>query len=113
MPARETRRAAAADVEQKNTILHLADVNFGMFPRDREVTQIIIEMREKYNWPSSICGSTGKNNKERIIDITSVLGDLFSVSMSTQSMDDRVLENINVYKYMLSKEPVKIDSFFN
>ena len=25
----------------------------------------------------------------------------------------RVLENINVYKYILSKEPVKIDSYFN
>ena len=46
---------AVRAAEQKNTILHLADVNFGMFPRDREVTQIIIEMREKYNWPSSIC----------------------------------------------------------
>ena len=95
---------AVRAAEQKNTILHLADVNFGMFPRDREVTQIIIEMREKYNWPSSICGSTGKNNKERIIDITSVLGDLFSVSMSTQSMDDKVLENIN-------RSNIKLDHF--
>jgi radical SAM superfamily enzyme YgiQ (UPF0313 family) len=80
--------------EQKNTILHLADVNFGMFPRDREVAQIIVEMREKYNWPTSICGSTGKNNKERIIDITSVFGDSFEVSMATQSMDGQVLENV-------------------
>ncbi len=80
--------------EQKNTILHLADVNFGMYPRDREVAQIIVEMREKYNWPTSICGSTGKNNKERIIDITSVFGDSFEVSMATQSMDGQVLENV-------------------
>ena len=49
--------------KKKNTILHLADVNFGMFPRDREVSSIIVEMRDKYNWPLSICGSTGKNNK--------------------------------------------------
>jgi|TARA_B110001452_G_scaffold191857_1_gene161971 radical SAM superfamily enzyme YgiQ (UPF0313 family) len=80
---------------QQNTILHLADVNFGMFPRDREVSQIIVEMRDKYNWPSSICGTTGKNNKERVIDITSILGDAFIVTMSTQSMDEQVLENIN------------------
>ena len=31
----------------------------------------------------------------------------------TRNYVQRVLENINVYKYMLSKEPVKIDSFFN
>ena len=85
---------AVRAAEQKNTILHLADVNFGMFPRDREVAQIIVEMREKYNWPTSICGSTGKNDKERIIDITSVFGDSFEVSMATQSMDGQVLENV-------------------
>ncbi len=31
----------------------------------------------------------------------------------TRNYVQRVLENINVYKYMLSKEPVNIDSFFN
>ena len=31
----------------------------------------------------------------------------------TRNYVQRVLENINVYKYMLSKQPVKIDSFFN
>ena len=31
----------------------------------------------------------------------------------TRNYVQRVLENINVYKYMLSKEPVKIDNFFN
>ena len=31
----------------------------------------------------------------------------------TRNYVQRVLENINVYKYMLNKEPVKIDSFFN
>jgi soluble lytic murein transglycosylase len=31
----------------------------------------------------------------------------------TRNYVQRVLENINVYKYMLNKDPVKIDSFFN
>ncbi len=31
----------------------------------------------------------------------------------TRNYVQRVLENINVYKYMLSKEPVTIDNFFN
>ena len=31
----------------------------------------------------------------------------------TRNYVQRVIENINVYKYMLSKKPVKIDNFFN
>ena len=31
----------------------------------------------------------------------------------TRNYVQRVLENINVYKYMLNKDPIKIDSFFN
>ena len=79
---------------QKNTILHLADVNFGMFPRDREICEMLVEMQKKYSWPLTICATTGKNNKERIIEATSILGNAFSIAMSVQSMDDKVLKNI-------------------
>ena len=79
---------------QKNTILHLADVNFGMFPRDREICEMPVEMQKKYSWPLTICATTGKNNKERIIEATSILGNAFSIAMSVQSMDDKVLKNI-------------------
>ena len=82
-------------LRQKNTILHLGDVNFGMFPRDREICEMIVEMQKKYSWPLTICGTTGKNNKERIIEATSILGNAFSIAMSVQSMDDKVLNNIN------------------
>ena len=81
--------------EQKNSILHIADVNFGMFPRDRQICETIVEMQKKYNWPSSIIGSTGKNNKERIIEATSILGESYSFGMAVQSMSDKVLDNIN------------------
>ena len=39
-------------------------------------------------------GTTGKNNKERVIEITNILGNMFSVHMSAQSMDEQVLKNI-------------------
>jgi len=81
--------------KQKNTILHIADVNFGMFPRDRQICEIIVDMQRKYKWPSVICGSTGKNNKERIIEATSILGDSHNFGMSVQSMNKKVLNNIN------------------
>jgi radical SAM superfamily enzyme YgiQ (UPF0313 family) len=89
---------------QKNTILHIADVNFGMFPRDRQICKIIVDMQKKYNWPSVICGSTGKNNKERIIEATSILGDSYGFGMSVQSLDKKVLNNIN-------RSNIKLETF--
>jgi radical SAM superfamily enzyme YgiQ (UPF0313 family) len=74
--------------------LHIADTNYGMYPRDREITAALLESHNKYNWPQSIMATTGKNQKERVIDITSMLGNMFSVNMSAQSMDENVLGNI-------------------
>jgi len=74
--------------------LHIADTNYGMYPRDRQITAALLESHNKYNWPNSIMATTGKNQKERVIDITSMLGNMFSVNMSAQSMDKKVLSNI-------------------
>jgi len=90
--------------EQKNTNLHLADPNFGMFPRDREICQTLMSVQKKYGWPSTIISSTGKNNKERVIDVTSILGNTFSVTMAVQSMDKKVLSNIE-------RSNIKLDDF--
>jgi len=77
------------------TNLHMADVNFGMYPQDQMVCEFLLEAKKKYNWPLQIMATTGKNSKERVMKITSILGNMFSVNMSLQSMSDRVLENIN------------------
>ena len=65
-----------------------------MFPRDKDICKALVEMQKKYNWPSTVVSTTGKNNKERVIDVTSILGNTFSVTMSAQSMDEKVLNNI-------------------
>ena len=78
----------------KITNLHLADTNYGMYPRDREITVSLFKSHVKYNWPMSIMSTTGKNNKARVIDVTDILGNMFSVNMSAQSMDENVLKNI-------------------
>ena len=77
------------------TNLHMADVNFGMYPQDQMVCEFLLEAKKKYNWPLQIMATTGKNSKERVMKITSILGNMFSVNMSLQSMSDTVLENIN------------------
>jgi radical SAM superfamily enzyme YgiQ (UPF0313 family) len=76
------------------TNLHIADTNFGMYPRDREVCLALKESKEKYAWPLTIMATTGKNNKERVVEITGILGNMFAVNMSVQSMDDKVLKKI-------------------
>ena len=76
------------------TNLHMADVNFGMYPQDRTTCELLLESKKKYNWPLQIMATTGKNSKKRVTEITNILGDMFSVNMSMQSMDEQVLRNI-------------------
>jgi len=75
--------------------LHLADTNFGMYSRDREICKTFYDSNRKYGWPRQIMSTTGKNNKERVIDVTKIMGNIFTVNMSVQSMDQKVLTNIN------------------
>lgn len=74
--------------------LHLADTNFGMYQRDREICEALLRSQETFGWPRQIMATTGKNNKARVIDITKIMGTVFSVNMSVQSMDQKVLSNI-------------------
>ncbi len=76
------------------TNLHLADVNFGMYPTDKLTCEYLLESKNKYSWPLQIMATTGKNSKKRVMEITSILGNMFSVNMSMQSMDPVVLKNI-------------------
>ena len=76
------------------TNLHLADVNFGMYPQDKLTCEYLKESKKKYGWPNQIMATTGKNSKDRVMKITNILGDMFSINMSMQSMDEQVLKNI-------------------
>ena len=84
------------------TNLHFADVNFGMYPQDRLFCEMLVETKKKYNWPLRVMSATGKNSKMRVIEITNILGEMFPVSMSVQSMDENVLKNIK-------RENIKLD----
>lgn len=86
--------------------LHLADTNFGMYPRDREVCEALYQTHKDFGWPQQIMSTTGKNNKERVIDITGILGNIFAVTMSVQSMDDTVLSNIK-------RSNIKLDHYID
>ena len=84
------------------TNLHLADVNFGMYPQDNITCEMLLESKRKYQWPLALMTTTGKNSKERIMKITEKLGNIFEVTMSMQSMSESVLDNINRANIKLS-----------
>lgn len=81
-----------------------ADNNFGMIPRDSKTAELLHSLYETYQWPKSVSIWTGKNSKARVIDVTRVLGDQLSISMSVQSMDPTVLKNIR-------RENIKLDHY--
>mgnify|MGYP003994879579 CR=1 FL=1 len=74
--------------------LHFADVNFGMYPQDKTTCDYLVESNKKYGWPLQIMATTGKNSKHRVMEITKILGEMFSINMCMQSMDEQVLTNI-------------------
>ena len=84
----------AKKVPENTHTLYISDLNFGMLPGDMNTCDAIVETQEKYNFPTKILSTTGKNNKERIIQSIKKLNGTVALSMSVQSMDQEVLENI-------------------
>ncbi len=74
--------------------LHISDLNFGMYPRDLEICDSIVNVQNKYDYPHRIISTTGKNKKDRIIEAIEKLNGTMSLMMSVQSMDEQILQNI-------------------
>tara|TARA_B110000467_G_C18314886_1_gene480785 strand:+ start:42 stop:2123 length:2082 start_codon:yes stop_codon:yes gene_type:complete len=83
-------------------ILTLADLNFGMYSRDVEISKAIAKVKEKYNYPYYIQVSTGKNNKPKVLECADILKGSMSLAASVQSLDKDVL--INVKRNNISEE---------
>ena len=83
--------------ERKGTVqdLVITDANFGMYDEDRAKAETIKTIKNKYDWPNRIIVSTGKNKKEKIIEVAAILKGTMSIAASLQSTDLAVLKNIN------------------
>jgi len=75
--------------------LYISDANFGMYKNDYDKAIIISECQKKYGYPEYIHVSTGKNQKERVVDIVKKLNGAVNMAASLQSTDPDVLENIS------------------
>lgn len=74
--------------------LRIADPNFGMYPRDVQISEFIAEQQRKYGWPTFIDATTGKNKPERIIECLEKVDGALVLYQAVQSLDDEVLRNI-------------------
>jgi len=83
-------------IAKRNVVpeLVIADSNFGMYEEDLEFSRQIAEIQDKYDWPKFISGSTGKNQKKRVIEATRILKGRLAVFAAVQSTDPTVLKNI-------------------
>ncbi|KZZ33765.1 radical SAM protein [Oleiphilus sp. HI0117] len=72
----------------------ISDANFGMFKQDREKAALIADTQLEYGWPKRILVSTGKNQKERVLEVASILKGSLSVAASLQTTNAEVLDNI-------------------
>ena len=74
--------------------LHIADSNFGMYADDLETAKILALARKQHNYPQYINVATGKNQKERVLEVARLLDGSMKLMGSVQSLDSDVLVNI-------------------
>jgi len=72
----------------------LTDANFGMFSQDRAKAEAFARVQAEYGWPRRITTATGKNRKERVVEVASLLNGALTVAASLQSTNPTVLGNI-------------------
>lgn len=96
----------------KGRVLDLADVNFGMFKQDIEITKAIARVKEKHGYPAYLHVATGKNQKTRVLECAEILDGSMRVAASVQSLDSEVL--LNVKRQNISAlELVQVAKAFN
>jgi radical SAM superfamily enzyme YgiQ (UPF0313 family) len=82
---------------KKIEFIFCCDANYGMLPRDYDITQYVAETKEKYGYPKALSVQNTKNSTERAYKVQKLLSDAGlnkGVSLSLQSVDPMTLEAI-------------------
>ena len=74
--------------------IFIFDSNWGMYQKDLVLSDHILKLINKKNWPASISLSTPKNKKQQILDIDKKLKNRVRLSLSQQSMNQETLKLI-------------------
>ncbi|MEU0885772.1 hypothetical protein ABZ345_44960 [Lentzea sp. NPDC005914] len=85
--------------------LFIADANWGISPRDVELTEFIVACKEKYGYPFRVDMAAAKNRPDRMAQITETLvkgGLVTSQTISLQTMDSHTLDMVQRSNIRLS-----------
>lgn len=74
--------------------LVLADLNWGMFPKDTETARTLATLQKEKGWPVHIASATAKNQKDRVVEMALILDGTMQVGAAVQSTDTAVLSTI-------------------
>ncbi|MBI5428594.1 MAG: radical SAM protein [Nitrospinae bacterium] len=88
--------------------LFCADSNFGMFDRDKEIAQMLVQTKAKYGYPERFRVNYGKNTNDKIYEVAKLLHQHKlekSITLSLQSLDEQALissrrKNIKISAFM-------------
>lgn len=84
--------------------LYVGDANFGLFPRDVEIAQLLRDLKDTTGFPQNVYMYFAKNSSEKVVRIAEILKDMTPISLSRQTQNDEVLDNIK-------RSNISIDTF--
>jgi radical SAM superfamily enzyme YgiQ (UPF0313 family) len=83
--------------EQRIDFVFCCDANYGILPRDLEITNYVAEIKTRTNFPKALSVQNTKNATERAYAVQKKLSDAGlnkGVTLAIQSMDKQTLKNI-------------------
>ena len=95
--------------KNKIDLLYNCDANYGMLPRDFDLTVTMTKVKSKYGFPNKFRAAYAKKSNNRIFEIAKVLNDsdmCKGVTLSFQSLDERTLE-------LVKRKNIKVSDFEN
>lgn len=81
----------------KVEFIFCCDANYGILPRDLEITEYVAKVKEKYGYPQALSVQNTKNATERAYKVQKMLADVGlnkGVTISLQSVDPNTLKSI-------------------
>ena len=82
--------------------LRIADANYGMYPRDSDISAFIGKAQLDYGWPTFVDATTGKNRAENVIRSMEQVHGGMVLYQSVQSLDEDVLRRVRRSNIKLS-----------
>lgn len=79
------------------TVIDVADANFGIFDRDEEIVDALIDLKKKHNWKGKFLPTWSKARGDRVLRCAKKLihGGLDSIfGLSLQSLNQQTLDNV-------------------